>query len=119
MTEYFIVANSFAAPFCSDTSEEFIEAADPRAALEQFAARYNHPAGLYAANCFRDANAKAKGEAPLARWWSNRVRAEHEATKGLGSYSFRGISAEAFEVDGKRFTVDDPKGGSVIEESPR
>ncbi len=49
MSEFFIVANSFAAPFISDESTHYVKARTAPLALEQFAAKYNHPAGLYAA----------------------------------------------------------------------
>lgn len=70
MTEYFIVANSFAAPFISDTSKGFVEANSPEEALNKFAENYTHPCGLYAAVCYKDANAEAKRERVLARWLS-------------------------------------------------
>jgi hypothetical protein len=70
--EYFIVANSFAAPFFSDTSESFVKAHSAPEALEKFAAEYNHPCGLYAADAFKSADAYHKGHAPLSRWRSNK-----------------------------------------------
>ena len=45
---YQYVTNSNAAPFFSDTDSGFIEATDPRSALEQIVRSYKHPAGLYA-----------------------------------------------------------------------
>jgi hypothetical protein len=109
--EFFIVANSFAAPFMSDQSTQHVTAESPVAALEKFAAEYTHPCGLYAAQCYRTADAYHKGKKAMAQWLSNRVRAEKAATKGKGSYSFMGHSPELFEVDGKRHQVKDPKGG--------
>ena len=69
--EYFIEANSFAAPFFSDTSSCFIVAESPEKALLDFKKQYTHPCGLYAAVCYEDANAKHKGHQPLAKWVSN------------------------------------------------
>ncbi len=69
--EYFIEANSFAAPFFSDTSSGFVEADSPEQALLRFKDDYKHPCGLYAAVCYQDANAKHKGHEPLAKWVSN------------------------------------------------
>lgn len=70
MSEYFIKAHSFAAPFCSDESPHFIEAETPEAALERLAAEYRHPCGLYSANAYADANAMHKGAKPLSIWRS-------------------------------------------------
>lgn len=71
--EFFIVANSFAAPFFSDKSTAFIEADSPEQALESFAASYSHPCGLYSAGAYENANAMHKNEPPLARWLSNKA----------------------------------------------
>lgn len=48
MSEYFITARSFAAPFVSDESTHFIEANSPEEALTKFAEGYSHPFGLIA-----------------------------------------------------------------------
>ena len=69
--EYFIKANSFAAPFFSDTSSCFATGDSPEDALLRFKEEYIHPCGLYAAFCYKDANAKHKGDKPLAKWVSN------------------------------------------------
>ena len=110
MTEYVIHANSFAAPFFSDTSTCFVEAESPKAALERFAAEYTHPCGLFSAVCHRSADAFHKGEKPLAQWQSNHVKAQKKATEGLGGYTYQGHAPGDFEIDGKR------KEGSVIVE---
>ena len=60
--EFFVVTNSFAAPFCSDQGTQFVEAADAEMALLKVAKEYKHPAGLYAADCYRSADAYHKGE---------------------------------------------------------
>jgi len=112
--EYFIVANSFAAPFCSDTSTGFVDEATPEAALEFFVATYSHPAGLFSAAVFADANAREKGEDPLARWLCNHEIAKEKASKGKGSYVYCGKGPGQFEIDGKLITVDDPKGGRIV-----
>ena len=69
--EYFIYANSFAAPFFSDSSTSFVEAETPEAALKKFAADYKHPCGLYAASAYESADAYHKHEDSLAQWVSN------------------------------------------------
>lgn len=114
MTEYFIVANSFAAPFVSDQSTSFVEADSPTEALEKFAADYGHPAGLYAANCYASANDYHKNADPLAQWLSNHVLAEREAIADKKGYSYLGHGPGDFEINGERITIDDPKGGRVI-----
>lgn len=108
-TEYFIVATSFAAPFVSDDSTSFETALTPASALVQFARRYKHPAGLYAALAYASATAYHKGAQPLARWLSNHA-AKIDAAKptmilvhGPGS----------MELDGKAVTVKNPKDGFV------
>ena len=111
--EYFIVANSFAAPFVSDKSRKFIEAESPQDALGQFAKEYRHPSGLYFAGCWQDANAYEKGEPALAQWKSNHLLAYEEATTGKGAYSVLGHGPGKFAVDGKLIEVQNPKGGKV------
>jgi hypothetical protein len=70
MKEYFIVANSFAAPFVSDTSEHWWNGINPEDALLAFRKEYKHPAGLYCAYVYTDANAKTKNKKPLAKYLS-------------------------------------------------
>lgn len=71
LNEYYIVANSFAAPFVSDTQKKFVVANNAKEALLFFMEDYKHPAGLYCAWAYRDANAEAKELRPLAKWHSN------------------------------------------------
>lgn len=68
MPEYYVVTQSKAAPFFSDSGYQFVEAETPQAALEKARAEYNHPAGLFAAAVYTDANAERKGEKALDRW---------------------------------------------------
>lgn len=112
--EWFIVSNSFAAPFFSDSGEHWVKAVDARGALEKLAKTYKHPCGLYSAAVYRDANAYHKGAKPLARWLSNHVLAMEEATKGKSRYSSLCNAPGDFEIDGKKFTVENPKGGKVV-----
>ena len=114
MPEFLICANSFAAPFVSDSSEKFVVAETPEEALELFAESYTHPCGLFAAIAFRDANAKVKGEPPLAKWLCNQELAKLKATTRMGSYSYLGIKPGVFEIDGERITVENPKKGHVV-----
>lgn len=115
--EYFIKAQSFAAPFCSDESQGFISADSPADALEVFARKYSHPCGLYSAFCYKDANAEAKGHKPLAKWLCNYEAEKQRLTHNLGSYSFlhsQDKKGEFMEVDGKRTYIKNPRAGSVV-----
>lgn len=112
-SEYFIVANSFAAPFCSDTSEHYIEATSPVDALNALERNYKHPAGLYAAAVYSSHKAYTQGEKPLARYESNQLHAINEATRGLSTYSIRTTSSNTFEADGVEHQVQNPKQGQV------
>lgn len=75
MHEYFIVANSNAAPFVSDTTTHFILAEDPAKAIGGLIAEYTHPMGLYAANVYQDANDYHKNKEPLLQYLSDRAKA--------------------------------------------
>lgn len=110
MTEMFIVANSFAAPFCSDQSTHFVSARTPGAALVQFAKDYTHPFGLYSAVVYESATAYHKGEPALARWLSNHAQAI-ETRKSMTVLSH---GPGSLELDGKAVTVRDPKAGAVV-----
>lgn len=112
--EYFICANSFAAPFFSDDSTDYVDAPSPKLALEKFASEYDHPAGLYAAVCYDSADAFHKGREPLAKWLCNHEIEKTRLTKDLGSYSYRGDGPGRFEIDGVLHTVENPKAGRVI-----
>lgn len=114
MKEYYIETNSFAAPFVSDTGYKYVEAASPKEALEKCAAEYRHPAGLFAAAAYDSADAKNKGQEPLARWLCNHEQAKQRLTKSLGCCSYLGHAPGDFEIDGKRHKVENPKGGCVI-----
>jgi hypothetical protein len=54
MNEYFVIANSFAAPFFSDTSSEYVKSENPQEAILKFVKKYKHPCGLYAAVLYKD-----------------------------------------------------------------
>ena len=114
MSWFFIYANSFAAAFFSDDSTSFVEADNPAHALEKFAEDYKHPCGLYAAICYRDANAYHKGEKPLAKWLCHHEIIKQERTRNLSGYSYLGHGPGRFEINGEMISVDDPKSGQVI-----
>lgn len=113
MKEFFIVTNSFAAPFCGDTSTTYVSAETPLDALVRCAREYRHPYGLYSASCYDSADSYHKGGKPLARWLCNHEIAKQEATRGKGGYSYRGFS-NGFEIDGIPYTVHNPKDGRVV-----
>lgn len=115
MNEYFIVAESFAAPFVSDRSEQFVIHDTPESALSCFAETYKHPAGLYSANCYASADAYHKGEDPLVRWLCNHEIEKQKITKPLGAYSYLGHGPGDFEINRVRYKIDNPKGGQIIE----
>lgn len=109
MAEFYIEANSFAAPFMSDQSHAYIEADTAGAALTQFAADYAHPCGLYAAVAYTSADARNKGEKPLACWLSNQAQ-RLEGVTGMVRMDGPGKG----EIDGEAITIDNPKEGSLV-----
>jgi hypothetical protein len=113
--EYFIVANSFAAPFVSDESTAFQEAPSPEKALELFAARYSHPARLFAADCYESPTDFHKGKPALARWLCNHEIARAKAMDAdKGCHSYLGIAPGRFEVDGNLIVVTEPFAGKCV-----
>ena|SRR6266567_956656 len=114
MTEFFITANSFAAPFFSDTTEKFVEAETAEEALRTFAESYTHPAGLFAAVAYKDANDMKKGRKPLAKWRCNHEIEKMRLTENLGSYIFLGHGPGKFEIDNQMHEVRNPKAGHIV-----
>lgn len=115
MNEYFIIANSFAAPFFSDSSNGYEKGETPKEALASFVKSYTHPAGLYSAKVYESADAYHKGQEAVATYLSNHEIALKEATKDKGVYSYMGNAPGDFEVDHKNYRIPDPKGGRIIE----
>lgn len=109
MSEYFIVANSFTAPFFSDTSTSYQEAETPEQALKIFAQNYKHPTGLYAAVAYKNADAYHKGEEVLAKWMCNEAKFMVGKT-GL----IKKPTTGKIVVDEIVYNIDNPKEGSVI-----
>ena len=68
MPEYFIVANTFAAPIVSDEVKKFIKADTPEQASLLFITSESR--AIYALAVYTDANAFEKGEKYLYRWFS-------------------------------------------------
>lgn len=113
MYKYFIVANSFAAPFCSDQSTGFQTAENPKEALEKFAKGYGHRFGLYAAMCYESAEAYHEGKEPVGQWLCNFEQEKERVTKNLGAYTFCHKAEGVFTVDDKEYHVVNPRKGSV------
>ncbi len=84
MPEYFIVANSGAAPFVSDTSHHYAKGRSPGEAFGRFKRKYKHPCGLYAAVVYPNADAYHKEEKPLLNWLSEKAKKQEEPLHGGG-----------------------------------
>jgi hypothetical protein len=108
--EYFIQANSFAAPFFSDTSTHFQKGSNPKKALENFAKKYKHPCGLFAANIYLSAEAFHKGKPPLKRWLSNHARFLEGKTG-----SIKCDAPGEIWLNGEYNKIERPKEGCVFE----
>lgn len=117
MSDYFIRANSFAAPFFSDDSSSYQAGETPEKALLAFAKAYKHPAGLYAALAYTSADAYHKGEPALATWLCNHEIAKMEATKNLGSYGYFGDGPGHFKINEEWHTVKNPRAGRIVEQA--
>lgn len=116
--EFYIETTSFAAPFFSDQGYRYMMAETPAEALEKTALAYQHPAGLYAAAAYTSADAKNKGEKPLATWLCNHEIARAEITRDMPAHSYLGEAPGKFSIDGKPYVIDNPKGGRVMENTP-
>lgn len=114
MTEFFIHATSFAAPFVGDENTGYITGASPREALEKYAASYTHPCGLYAADCYASADAYHKGEKRVARWLSNKAQTIDREVSQHGAVSVYSAGPDLLEINGKPVAIRDPKQGSVV-----
>ena len=113
--EYFVVTNSFAAPFFSDQGNMFVTAISPQEALEIATKRYTHPCGLYSAGCYASADAYHKGQKVLARWLRNLVIEQERLTKGLEGYSICHESESVLVINGIRHIIENPCDGRVVE----
>jgi hypothetical protein len=114
MPEYFIVSHSFAAPFFSDEDTSYISGQSPEKAMVKFVARYKHPAGLYSASLYLNADSYHKGGKELVRWLCNHEIEKQEITKDKGSYSYLGHDAGKFEINGELHVIRNPKGGRIV-----
>lgn len=112
--EFFIVADSFAAPFVSDRSTHFVSAETAQQALERFSADYKHPCGLYCATAYGSADEFHKGAKPYAQWLCNHEIEMQRLTKDLGCYSMFGHAPGKFEINGEMHIVERPKEGRVV-----
>lgn len=76
-----MVANSFAAPYFSDTDKVWRKGKTARAVLDAFVKNYKHPYGLYWAGVWRDANAFTRGHKALAEYLSKESAARRKPSK--------------------------------------
>lgn len=82
MPEFFIVANSNAAPMVPDQSTYYQEAESSASAIERFVADYKHPFGLYSAAAYYSADEFHKGRPPAVRWLSHKALVAQSERKG-------------------------------------
>jgi hypothetical protein len=69
--EYFVRGHTFAAPFCSDDIEAYVEAENPEAALNKFALTHSETyPHLFSAQAFTSADDWHKRRLPIAKWES-------------------------------------------------
>ena len=115
MTKYFVCANSFAAPFFSNTSTGYCYGETPEDALVKFAAAHEHPRGLFAAALYVSADAYHSDERPLAKWLCNDEQERMRRTKGKGAYIMCHHGPGLMTIDGESVAVADPKGGSLVQ----
>lgn len=116
MNEFFIVATSFAAPFISETTEHYIKAESPEAALEQLAATYAETViktGLYSATAYASHRDYHERKDPRAQWLCNHEIEKQRLTAG-GGFSYLGHAPGDFEINGERHKVENPKQGRVV-----
>lgn len=114
MKEYFIVTNSFAAPFFSDTDTYFVKGKDPLDAIKKAVKGYKHCCGLYSARLYESSDAYHKNKKALAKFDCNLVIVQNAKTKGNGAYSLlhdRDSNGEYISVDGEKHYVKNPKEG--------
>lgn len=114
MKEYFVISNSFAAPFFSDQGTGYVKGTIPSTTLLEFVNNYKHPAGLYSANLYESADSYHKGDKQLLQWLCNHEIGKQEATKTIkGGYSYLGHEPGRFEIDRKEYVIPNPKGGRI------
>ena len=84
MPEFFIVANSNAAPMVSDESVHYVDAESSASALERLVSHiYKHPCGLYSAAAYYSADDFHKKARPAARWLSHKALVAQNERLGL------------------------------------
>jgi hypothetical protein len=86
--------NSNAAPFFSDYGSGFIEAENPRQALEKIVKEYKHPAGLFAVTV----RAPTPEQPVLAKYLSARAATQEKAPCGLTQWKEDGLYVDGEKV---------------------
>ena len=103
MKEFFILTNSNAAPFVSDTGTGFVRAQTAQEAADKARKSYKHPAGLFALNVYASSDAYHKGQKPLAQWLSKRADVR---TNGVKCRHCGGKTTLSVANTGKKGTTD-------------
>jgi len=118
MKEYFVVANSFAAPFFSDLNERYVKGNNPEDAMQRFVKKYSHPCGLYSAVLFANADAYHKGEKSLCRFLCNLELEKQRLTKNLKEFSFKHEpktkNLSTIEINHKKHSIRKPRRGKIL-----
>ena len=112
-SEYFIHYMTFPAPFVGDSGDCYREAESPEAALLALAERSASSVAIYSAHAFASADDYHKRRSPLARYASNRAKAERKCT----SLRFMGWENNGkdclLEVDGHMTLVENAREGGI------
>ncbi len=101
------ITHSNAAPFVSDVESGFIEAATPKAALEDILKKYRHPAGLFSAAILEPSPANPL----LARYLSPRAATQHYAKTGLHEWRDDGLYVDGKKVPERQEIYEILRGG--------
>jgi len=81
--QFFVVAESYAAPFVSDSSKQYVHALTPSEALGTFIQAYSHPFGLYSANVYESADDYHQKKEPVAKFRSRDAKIQWESKQGV------------------------------------
>lgn len=115
MNEYFVRANSFAAPIVSDTSTGYQEGDTAEAAMLAFVEGYSHPSRLYSANLYASADDFHKGRPTLVEWMSNHaLLLQHD-----GCATIRSLRPGLVEVNGEQRECEEPYDGKITKRPAR
>jgi len=111
MKEYFIIANTFAAPFVSETIETFTKGKDAKDAMKNFID--GHKNEIYSARGYKNADAFYKKEKPVVNYDCNKLLLLNSLTKDKSTYSYLSHSDKEFELDDVIYKVEEPREGVI------